>query len=369
MDAIQRLVPLEGLVAAEGPFLSVRLATEPAVANAGPRSHLRWRRLREDLLRDGVPDELVGLVDAPVEDAHRWGDVLHVVVTSAGELFVEHADADEADVALARYEWLPWLLPVLAVRQATLPHLVVLTDRRGADITAVRRGGAELLETFTASEEPAQRTAQDGFGAWAEHKLQHWAENTWEHNAGEVATEVERLARLVGARLILVAGDVRAVQFLRDDLPGDLASLVRVAGGERTNADGSGGLTGGAAPFVREAVEAETRALLARFAEEIGQGDRAVQGAEEVLGALSAGQVETLLIADLPGDERQAWFGASPSQVAATEASAELLGFRGRPGRLREVAARAAVGTGATVRVLPSGAGSADDLGALLRWR
>ena len=369
MDVGTRSLPLVRLVEAEGPFLSVRLATEAAVENAGPRSHLRWWRLREELLRDGVPEAMVAAVDPVVQDAHRWGDVLHVVVTATGERFVEHADVGEADVALGRYEWLPWLLPVFAARQRSVPHLVVLTDRRGADITAVGAGADDVREAFTASEEPASRTAQDGFGAWAEHKLQHWAENTWEHNAGEVAVEVARLARAVGARVIVVAGDVRAVQFLRDDLAPDLAALVRVAGGERPNADGSGGLTGGAAPFVREVVEADRRALLARFDEELGQGDRATQGADEVLGALGAGQVEALLVSDVPEDAREAWFGAQPSQVAPTEASAELLGFGGRPGRLREAAIRAAIGTGASVHVLPRGAGPADDLGALLRWR
>lgn len=365
-----RILDLADLTTASGPFLSVRITTEPAVPNAGPRSHLRWHGLRQDLVADGVPEDLLDLVGPFVEDAHRWGRVLHVVVTGEGGVFVDHAALqDGPEERAARYEWLPWTLPVLAVRQRRVPHLVVLTDRRGADLVVVRRDGVEIDAEVTATEEPIPRVAQSDWHAWAEHRYQQRAENSWERNAGEVATEVIRLARWADPRAIYVAGDVRAVQFLRDDLPTDLAALVRVVDGERLRPRGSGGVTGDVTDLLDAEHEAEVAALLARFAEESGQRDRAVAGFDQTIAALAAGQVATLLIAEDPADDAQAWFGSDPARIAVSETAGEALGWSGlRPGRRREAAVRAAIGTGADVRVVPRGAGPAEDVGALLRW-
>lgn len=352
---------------APGPFLSVRLTTEGGVANAGPRSHLRWWGLRDDLLRRGTPEEVVAIVDAHVPGAHRFGRVLHVVVTADGSSFVEHADGREPDLAVGRYESLPWTLPVLADRQRDIPHLLVLIDRRGADITAVRRGGA-LYEAYEATEEPITRQHKGGWADLNERRYQRRAENSWERNAGEVAVEVERLARWAAAEVVLVAGDVRAVQFLLADLPADTASLVRTVGGERWNADGGGGVHVDVVPLLDDLADATTGALLARFAEERGRAGRAAEGVDDVVGALRAGQVETLLIADDGADVRTGWFGEDAHAIAATAASARTLGLDVREGRLREALVRAAVGTDAAVRVVGTDAGPAEGIGALLRW-
>ena len=365
--AIRPLVTLEDLATARGPFLSVRLTTDGAVENAGPRSHLRWWGLRDDLLRRGAPEQVVAPVDALVPEAHRYGRVLHVVVTGDGATFAEHARDGSRDVAEGRYEVLAWTLPVLATRQREVPHLLVLADRRGADITAVRRGGA-LLEDVEATEEPLTRQHKGGWADLNERRYQRRAENSWERNAGEVAVEVARLARWADAAVILVAGDVRAVQFLRDDLPGDLATLVRAVGGERWNADGSGGIHVDV-DAVLDALAAEaTRALLDRFAEARGRGDRAAEGADDVAGALRAGQVDTLLLADDAADARVAFFGDDPHAVATTAAAVRALGFEAREGRVREALVRAALGTGCAVRVIEPTDGPAEGIGALLRW-
>ena len=365
-----RILDLTDLATVSGPFLSVRLTTEPAVPNAGPRSHLRWHGLRTELVADGVPEPLLDRVDPFVEDAHLWGRVLHVVVTGEGAVFVDHAARQEGpDERAARYEWLPWTIPVLGERQRRVPHLVVLTDRRGADLVVVRRDGVEVDEEVTASAEPIPRVAQSDWHAWAEHRYQQRAENSWERNAGEVATEVVRLARWALPRAIYVAGDVRAVQFLRDDLPEDLAAIVRVVDGERLRPRGNGGVTGDVSELLDAEHDAEIATLLARFAEESGQRDHAVGGFDQTIAALAAGQVATLLVAEDPDDATEAWFGEDPMRVAVSEAAGAALGWSGlRPGRRREAVVRAAIGTGAEVRVVPRGAGPPEDVGALLRW-
>jgi hypothetical protein len=142
--------------------------------------------------------------------------------------------------------------------------------------------------------------------------------------------------------------------------------------------------------LVRDTVEADNQALLERFAEERGQADRAVEGAAATLAALARGQVDTLLLTGLfLDDERTAWFGPAPTDVAAEPGTLiDLAVADPVEGRLVDVAVRAALGTGADVSVLdpadqtrpaegrgethdappPPKAAPAEGLGALLRF-
>lgn len=70
-----------------------------------------------------------------------------------------------------------------------------------------------------------------------------------------------------------------------------------------------------------------------------------------------------------PGDG-EAWFDpGAPAMCAVTPAGLRALGVADpRPGRLVDVAVRAALVSGATVRVVPAYGGPEGGLGALLRW-
>jgi peptide subunit release factor 1 (eRF1) len=116
------------------------------------------------------------------------------------------------------------------------------------------------------------------------------------------------------------------------------------------------------------AVAQESTSLLETFYQELGQGDRAVAGAADVLAALFRSQVEALLVYDHLDDDRRAWFGQDPSHAAVTEKTLAELGVEATEGRLVDVAVRAALGTGARVRVIPEESGIAEGLGAVLRW-
>jgi hypothetical protein len=121
---------------------------------------------------------------------------------------------------------------------------------------------------------------------------------------------------------------------------------------------------------VATVVAADTRALLAKFKEERGQADRAVEGPADTLAALSRSQVEVLLVHADPDDSRTAWFGREAAPVAERSADVTDLGVAGASdGPLVDVALRAALGTGAGVRMIPSAGGPAGGIGAILRWR
>jgi peptide subunit release factor 1 (eRF1) len=157
------------------------------------------------------------------------------------------------------------------------------------------------------------------------------------------------------------------VQFLRDKSPKRVRELMEVVGGELASVDQ---VLEAAEGLLEATAERDTRELLDRFEEERGQGDLAAEGAEEVVAALARSQVATLLVTDQLDDERTAWFGESGPDLALDRDTLLATGQRTpAEGRLVDVAVRAALTTGATVRVLRPDEGELrDGLGALLRF-
>lgn len=361
---------LAELVLDAGEFLSVLLTTDPAIENAAHRSEVRWKSLRSDLERRGIPEEVLSAIDPFVPEAHIRGPQLEVVASTTGARHVEHGgDRNEAtEHDDGRWGWAPWLFPILSWRQATVPHLVVLIDRSGADLFAFRHEGPALHEEVAPPGDPLKRAKP---GGWSQRRYQQRAENSWEKGAGDVAKELVRLIERFEPRLVVVAGDVRAVQFLREALPEEMNDLVREVSGERPNPDGSGGIPQDEVDeLVAEVVERDTDEVLAKFEEELGQGDLAAEGPAAVVGALEKAQVEALLIRDEPDDERTVWIGPEPVHIGIARDHLEAMGVDDpHEARLRDATVRAAIGTGARIRLLPDGRGPREGIGAILRWR
>jgi peptide subunit release factor 1 (eRF1) len=301
--------------------------------------------------------------------------------------------ADTGGVRLVRHEpeppardagWvapLPRVGPLLEWAQSAVPHLVVLADRAGADIVAFSRraaasGTGSDADVVTVGEDtganPELRKSNPG--GWSQRRYQNRAENLWEQNAKAVADQVASLAGETGARLVVVTGDVRAVQLLRDHLPAPVLDLVREVDGSRGPGAADAGLDEIADEVVKLAatVAAEdTVEFLRQFKQEKGQHDLAAQGVSATIAALAAARVDTLLIHNDPDDDRTAWFGSEPGMVAETEATLTGLGTGvgvPQPARLVDVAIRAAFASGAAVRMIPSVGSVQDGIGAILRF-
>jgi Bacterial archaeo-eukaryotic release factor family 2 len=351
---------------ASGPFVSVYLATERDVEQAASRVALRWKNLRGGLLRDGVPEATLAAIDPRIGDSHA-GSTLAVIAAVDGVRYSTSLPEPPPRDTIVRHGPLPYLLPLLAAAQAAVPHVAVLTDRTGADIAARVADGSERSERVEGRVPPHIHKPQAG--GWSQPRYHHRAEALWESNAGEVAEALTRLVDRVRPRLVAAAGDVRALQLLREQAPKRVRELIQVVGGEYASLDA---VFAAADKLVAATVDADTDALLERFAEERGQRDRAVEGAGATLAALSRSQVGTLLVAGLfLDDARTAWFGPAPTDVGADPAALATLGVDDRQeGRLVDVAVRAALGTGAAVRVVDPDhqAAPRDGLGALLRF-
>jgi hypothetical protein len=357
-----------------GPFVTVYLGTEGAVENAAHQNELRWKNLRRQLEEDGAPGEALAAIDPLVPDAHHRGRTLAVVADTTGIRLVRNEPEPPARDA----GWvgpLPRVGPIIEWAQAAVPHLVVLADRAGADIVVFTRradsfgsGGAPVVSVGEETgDDPELRKTNPG--GWSQRRYQQRAENLWEQNAKSVADQVASVVDEIGARLIVVAGDVRAVQLLREHLPERTADLLREVDGSRAPGSGLDEIADDVVKLAANVVAEDSVEFLRLFKQERGQSDLAVAGAKDTIAALAAARVDTLLIHDDPDDDRAAWFGPEPGMVAQTKKALNELGVpKPQKARLVDVAIRAAFTTGAAVRVVPSAGSVKQGIGAILRF-
>ncbi|MBP2706150.1 hypothetical protein JOL79_20275 [Microbispora sp. RL4-1S] len=330
---------------------------------------LRWEALVQRLAEQGADPGAVEVLTRKVSASVPGPGMLAAFVAD-GELMldVEMAGAHRPDVAV----WgpLPRVLPLLTWMQERPPYVLAIVDRTGADIAAYPRGGTEPVTwTVTGPDDEIERNAP---GGWAQMRYQHRAEDSWEHNAVRVADELTRTLLDSQARLLLLAGDVRALQYLTKHLPEWVRRdvCIRRVSGSRSEDGAKGDRDEQVAAEIRRAAEERTAALLHRLAEGRCPSGRSVEGARETLNALAHGRVQTLLIVDDPGDTRTAWFGDLPGEVSDRH---EALAPTGKPitrERLADVAVGTAVRTGAEVHVLSPGTpgAPAEGIGALCRF-
>ncbi|HET9138501.1 hypothetical protein, partial [Actinophytocola sp.] len=182
----------------------------------------------------------------------------------------------------------------------------------------------------------------------------------------------EQALRTTGAKLLVISGDVRAVQLLEERLPAWVhgeTTIRHITGGR--SPDGSQPHRADVvAEVARSVAGAWTAELLARFAEQLAPRGLAVDGELATLEALAEGRVGDLLAAPDPNDTRTAWFGANPRQILPATQNPPESWQRHHRGPLTDLAIRATLLTGAHVHVLdPHTAGApAEDIGALCRF-
>jgi hypothetical protein len=349
----------------EGPFLTVYLTTEAQIENASQRTEQRWRTLRDQLAQEGAPEDVLAQIDELVPDAHHSGECLAVIADSSGVRHVEHgAVAPPRD--WGRWSALPLVLPILEWRQSAPPYVIVTIDRQGADMVAYRHESPEITRQAGSNDDHHLQKVQAG--GWSQRRYQERAENNWESNAEDVAKVLTRLVEQVGARTVLVAGDERAVQLLRDSLSEEVTSILEVIDGGRGQDGSDPSESDDARRLVKTAVARDTVTILEKLKEELGQHDRATSGVDATLAALQMAQVHVLLIGNDLDDERTIWFGEDPAQLGRSRDDVAGLGAQNpQEGRLVDAFVRSALCSSGSIRVVANAAVD-EGVAAVLRW-
>lgn len=352
-----------------GPFVTVHVSSESAVEQAQAAYDLAWKDVLTRLADLGV-DEATRSAVHDARGAHDAGDSRFVVATPAdGRVRLAVSLGTPARRTVVDLAPLPHLLPLVDDLTTRVPHVMVLADRTGADVTAYYDSSHQAGEVTVKGHAPDIRKVP--VGGWSNLRYQHRAENGWQANAREIVDTVVELADSVGAQVIVAAGDERELTLVHEHLPTRLVDrFLTVAGGRAQ--DGSAGLVRRrVADALAVHVATGTLDLLEQFAQERGQGKRAADGVEDVVAALRKAQVETLLVTTDAAAYSTLLFGAEPTALGTRPEDLAALGVDDpQEGAMIDVLLRAAIGTAADVQVVPHELAGAPQggVGAVLRY-
>ncbi|MBF8186091.1 hypothetical protein ITP53_10100 [Nonomuraea sp. K274] len=289
-----RLDFIRPLYERKGPYASVYLG-----ALTGPERKTHWHSVRDRL------GECAGDAKATLDALEQ-----EALGAAAGRaLFATHGDVVLAEsLARAPYElamWspLPHVTPMLMRRGENVPHIRVIVDHAGAELT-VFGGAVPRRTTVEAATWPLQKTAQ---GGWSQKRYERAADEAWEKNAVAVAHEIDEQVRRIGTELILVAGEPKSRSYLMHHLGTKSADrVVMVEHGSRSN---HGQFQEDVERALDDWLDQRRARLLARHEEFAGP-----VGMAPVAHALREGRVLALL---MPGELPQpAWIGEGGTQVA-----------------------------------------------------
>ncbi|NUR85104.1 MAG: hypothetical protein HOY71_13550 [Nonomuraea sp.] len=320
-----------------GPYASVYVA-----GLTGPEREARWKSLR-DQLPQAEPETLDALEEAAGEPGPGCA-----LFAAHGRVVLSEAFRTPPP-ELAQWTPLPRVTPMLMLRGENVPHLRVIVDNAGAELTAFGGGSARTAAVGAVSW-PLQKTAQ---GGWSQ---KHYERESWERDATAVAHEIDEQLWRIGAELVVVAGEPRSRSMLCDHLGTKAADRVMmVEHGSRADHGG----------FERD-VETALDSWLDRRRTELLDRFRAAEGPfglARVGHALREGRAQAVLV---PGElPARVWVGRGATQLSTDAGELRAWGVE-LPERERadSAIARAAAMTDAELWICPE----LSDVAAVLRY-
>jgi hypothetical protein len=208
-------------------------------------------------------------------------------------------------------------------------------------------------------------------GGWSHRRYLQAVEESWRRNAGDTAAAAADLADSIGAEVIVVGGDVRAVQMFAGQLPKRWQDrLVQTDAGSRHPGADEDALDDVTVQAIAEVADRHTRAAIDRYQAQRAD-DAACTGLVDVVTGLQRGQIDTVLLVNDASSTDMLWIGPDdPMLLAADDQQLRQSGVE-NPQRVRADAAllRAIAGTRAQlVLVGPGEVPLEHGIGGVLRY-
>ena len=357
--------PLRELTADGGPFASVHFDESHDTEDAAKQLTLRLKEIEAALADQGADAATIEAILRAIRDSEPpAGKAGRSVIAAHGSVLLDRRLAAPPARQVVRFSALPYMLPLATHVEERPPHVVVVTDRIGAEITE-HGEGEPRTETVEGADHPVHKVRGGGS---AHRDIQKHAEETARQNLEEVARRVAEAVERTHARLVVLAGEVQSRAELYRLLPESVRRIAQeVDAGSRAEGASHAELDRRVHDLLTGRHLAELDDLAERFRAESGRSEGlAVSGLEAVTAALAEANVETLLVGS-PGDTA-VFTGSDPAQVAVGKAGLQARGVAD-PARRRadEAIPFAAVATGAEVVVLDERLDLWEGFGALLR--
>ncbi|MFF1719475.1 baeRF2 domain-containing protein [Streptomyces sviceus] len=353
-----------------GPWASVYVDTSRHTEDTPHERHLAALAASRELSVQGADEKTcVAVREALEELRHSSEPHGRAVFARAGEVVLDPPLTRSPEGSLVRWAPLPHTAPLLELAGEDPLCVVAYVDRKGADFelrgALVRQGAG----TVTGRQWPVHRTSSSD---WSERHFQLRVENTWEHNAAEIADALAGCQEETGADLLILVGDEREKRSVHERLPkalqGRVVEAEHGAGSRLLDED----VERARAEYVRQRAERELERFLAARAPGDDGRPGAVEGVPALVEAAREHRIDELLIrSDGPDAHRGVWVGEDADQLAVRRTDLKILGEQNSwSARADDALIRSAVATGAPALSVTMVAEEAPvgGLGALLRW-
>lgn len=262
----------------------------------------------------------------------------------------------------------PNLCPLLWHRPDDFAYVVAEVGRDGGEIH-LRHANSLNDDEMTHIEGDTENLKKVPSGGWSQGRYQHRTENIWKANAADIAGEIDRVVRSCRARLLVVAGDIRARNLVAEQLSEQSKEVLSIVESHsRTEGADKEAYAQEISKRVAECIARRQTQLLERLNNQKARANpESTEGIGSVVHALQQAQVDTLLLeSEGLNGHRLLALGSEPwtAEIDGETAGAPVLGEVPAPSSLL----RAAVLTDAEVALFPSGALDGGPVAALLRW-
>lgn len=355
-----RLTAVQDVVTRRGPFVTVHAEVGRTTEDARQQLDARWTTVRHALEKEEVPSELVDRIGELLQEPPGMpGDARRTIVAAGDEVvFDDTQQGTDSEPERVEVGPLPDLGPWVAHADRHVPFAVAVCDREGADVsfhTSVHERGA-------GSRSVGGRTLHENkVGVeTAEPQYQRHTEQTWRHNAEDVAEALRRGAQEHACRVVVLAGDERARQLVEEGLSGLQAEVLHVTDGGRAAGSSEDSLWTGIEAALAEHQARADAEVLEQLGTGEGQAGTSCRGLDDVLDAFVRGQVDRLVI-DLQGARE---LSVDPAEHPGLPLPEEA---HGKLPADRLLVALAAT-TQADVVTMPAAATDGEAVSAVLRW-
>lgn len=295
--AIDHLATLEPSL--DAPYLTVSIDWRPE----GQRPEMRpGRRVFDDQTQQLLAqyDAHTPAHDSLSADVTRIGEWLGAVDESAHGIVVVACNAKGVFEPFAlglpvENELLTGPLPSLRTLMRIADdyglYAVILADQQEVRLTMIQQGIARRQTTMSGSDWPRHQQQ----GGWSQRRYQNAAQQRIANFAKEVGEEIRADLNRARVRQVVLAAAEPMASALEEALHESVRQRIVGRIGldmEATPAD----VVEATAPIAEDAERKRERAAVQMVEDNRGQGNRAVVGADEVLTALQAGQVMTLVM-------------------------------------------------------------------------
>ena len=215
------LKPLTGL---EGPFACATLDASNLDPVTRSRRLAAWGSARRELERCGADGDTLAVLEEAVTDPTGAGERTRVVCASQGHLVLDVGMDGRPRHESSSFGPVPRVMEVVRGLDGKETHAVVRLDREGADIEVIDPSGAIVTATDVTGEHDELRKV--GVGGASQRRFQARAEDSWKHNANQIAAELDRLVRNLRLGVVFLEGEEHMSSYLLEQASGPTAGLL-----------------------------------------------------------------------------------------------------------------------------------------------